>query len=47
MGRISDKHRSRKDHDSNPLSGGVGKIKRENNDFDIDSDTIKDQQNKK
>ena len=47
MGRISDKHRERKEDTSNPLSGGFGKTKRDTNDFDIDSDTIKDQQKKK
>lgn len=48
MGNIRDKHRKRKDQDNNnPLSGGLGNTKRDTNEFDIDSDTIKDQQNKK
>ena len=46
MGRISDKHKKRKDRDSDPLSGGLGKQDRNANDFDIDSESIRDQQNK-
>ena len=47
MGRISDKHKTRKEDKSDPLSGGLGNRDRNTNDFDIDSETIKDQQNKK
>lgn len=46
MGSIKDKHRKRKDRDNDPLSGGLGKRNRDTNEFDIDSDTIKEQQNK-
>ncbi|HET8854281.1 MAG TPA: hypothetical protein VFM60_00030 [Salinimicrobium sp.] len=46
MGKIEDKHRKRRDTDKHPLSGSLGKTE-ETNDFDIDSETIKDQQNKK
>jgi len=45
MGRISDKHKKRTET-SNPL-GEFGNRDRNTNDFDIDSDTIKDQKNKK
>lgn len=49
MGRIEDKHNKnkRKDRDSNPLTGSIGKRDIETNDFDINEKTIKDQQNKK
>lgn len=47
MGRISDKHKERRDHDSNPLDSRMGKTRKDKNDFDIDSDTIREQQNKK
>ena len=50
MGRIEDKHKERKEKrrsDNDPLSGEIGNRDTETNDFDIDDDTIKDQQNKK
>lgn len=50
MGRIEDKHKKRKEErrsDNDPLSGEIGNRDIETNDFDIDDDTIKDQQNKK
>lgn len=50
MGQIKDKHRKRKEErsgDNDPLKGEIGNRDRDTNDFDIDSDTIKDQQNKK
>jgi len=46
MGRISDSHKHRKSDKAAPLSG-MGDTKRDTNDFDIDSKTIKEQQNKK
>lgn len=48
MGDIKDKHKKRKkeEGDNDPLSGGLGNRKRDTNDFDIDSETIKDQKNK-
>ncbi len=47
MGRIRDKHEKnkRKDRDSNPLDK-FGNTDQETNEFDIDKDTIKDQQKK-
>lgn len=45
MGDIRDKHKKRKDRDSDPLSGGLGDRK-QNKDFDIDSENIKDKQQK-
>ena len=45
MGRIEDKHKKRKERDKDPLSGSFGETE-ETNDFDIDDETIKDQQNK-
>ena len=48
MGRIEDKHDNRKRRsDNDPLSGELGNRDRETNEFDIEKDTIKDQQNKK
>ena len=50
MGQIEDKHRKRKEKrrsDNDPLSGEIGNRDIETNDFDIDDENIKDQQNKK
>lgn len=47
MGDIKDKHKKRKQRDNDPLSGGLGDRNRDTNDYDIDSETIKDQKNKK
>ena len=50
MGQIKDKHHERKEKrrsDNDPLSGEIGNRTERNNKFDIDSDTIKEQQNKK
>lgn len=44
MGRIEDKHKKHKDHDA-PL-GKVGDRDKKTNKFDIDDETIKDQENK-
>ena len=45
-GPIEDKHRKRKDKDSNPLNE-IGNRDRQTNKVDTDEKTIKDQQNKK
>jgi hypothetical protein len=50
MGQIEDKHRKRKEQrrsDNDPLSGEIGNRDERTNDFDIDDETIKNQQNKK
>lgn len=44
MGRIKDKHKKRKEHDK-PL-GEMGDRNEKTNKFDIDDETIKDQENK-
>ena len=45
MGTIEDKHKHRKDHDSNPLDH-LGNRNEKTNKFDIDDKTIKEQENK-
>lgn len=47
MGRIEDKHKKRKDTENHPLSGNLGKTERTRDVDNLDSETIKDQQNKK
>jgi len=45
-GTIEDKHRERKEKDSNPLNE-IGNRDKQTNKVDTDEKTIKDQQNKK
>lgn len=50
MGQIDENRNKRKEKrrsDNDPLSGELGNRDERTNDFDINSDTIKDQQNKK
>lgn len=50
MGQIDENRKKRKEKrrsDNDPLSGELGNRDVETNDFDIDEDNIKDQQNKK
>ena len=50
MGQIDENRRKRKERresDNDPLSGELGNRDVETNDFDIDEENIKDQQNKK
>lgn len=48
MGAIEDKHKHRKDYDSDPSDplGHFGDRNEKTNKFDIDDKTIKEQQNK-
>lgn len=49
MGQIEDKHKKRKERrrsDNDPLSGDLGDRDVRHNEYDIDEDTIKDQEHK-
>lgn len=46
MGHIADNHKKRKHKDTESPLGNIGDRKKNTNKFDIDEETIKDQQNK-